>query len=100
MGRYKFCREPVVQVVGLRRVAWPEQRAQTLAGADYTLTEHTSAGMTGRCARSSNITDEATWDLIFSQAPVQADGVTPFDTTQRFQGLSYLAVTINLKYYF
>ena len=56
--------------------------------------------MTGRWAQFGHITDEATWDLIRSHAPVQADGVTPFDTTQRFEGISYLAVTVGLKYYF
>ena len=35
-----------------------------------------------------------------SHAPVQADGVTPFDTTQRFEGISYLAVMVGLKYHF
>ena len=73
---------------------------QVLAGADYALTEHTSVGVTGRWAQFGHITDEATWDLIRSHAPVQADGVTPFDTTQRFEGISYLAVTVGLKYYF
>ena len=73
---------------------------QLLAGADYALTEHTSVGVTGRWAQSVDISDEATWDLIRSHAPVQADGVTPFDTTQRFKGLSYLAVTVGLTYHF
>ncbi len=73
---------------------------QVLAGADYALTEHASVGVTGRWAQFGHITDEATWDLIRSHAPVQADGVTPFDTTQRFEGISYLAVTVSLKYYF
>ena len=73
---------------------------QVLAGADYALTEHTSVGVTGRWAQFGHITDEATWDLVRSHAPVQADGVTPFDTTQRFEGISYLAVTVGLKYHF
>ena len=59
-----------------------------------------TVGLTGRWAQFGHITDEATWDLIRSHAPVQADGVTPFDTTQRFEGISYLAVTVGLKYYF
>ena len=73
---------------------------QVLAGADYALTEHTSVGVAGRWAQFGHITDEATWGLIRSHAPVRADGVTPFDTTQRFEGISYLAVTVGLKYYF
>ena len=73
---------------------------QVLAGADYALTEHTSVGVTGRWAQFGHITDETTWDLIRSHAPVQADGVTPFDTTQRFEGISYLAVMVGLKYHF
>ena len=73
---------------------------QLLAGADYALTEHTSVGVTGRWAHSVSLHDEATWDLIRSHTPVQADGVTPFDTTQRFEGISYLAVTVGLKYHF
>ena len=71
-----------------------------LAGADYVLTEHTSVGVTGRWAQFGHITDEATWDLVRSHAPVQADGVTPFDTTQRFEGINYLAVMVGLKYHF
>ena len=59
---------------------------QVLAGADYALTEHTSVGVTGRWAQFGHITDEATWDLIRSHAPVQADGVTPFDTHAAIRG--------------
>ena len=73
---------------------------QLLAGADYALTEHTSVGVMGRWAHSVSLHDEATWDLIRSHTPVQVDGVTPFDTTQRFEGVSYLAVTVGLKYHF
>ena len=50
---------------------------QLLAGADYALTEHTSVGVTGRWAHSVSLNDGATWDLVRSHAPVQADGVTP-----------------------
>ena len=53
-----------------------------------------------RWARFEGFEDEATWDLVRSHAPVQADGVTPFDADLEFTGIGYQAVTVNLKYRF
>ena len=56
---------------------------QLLAGVDYGLGSRTSIGVTARWARArfGDMTHDTTWNLIRSHAPVQADGVTPFDAT-------------------
>ena len=43
---------------------------------------------------------DTTWNLIRSHAPVQADGVTPFDAAIEFGGIGYQAVTVSLKHRF
>ena len=53
---------------------------QVLAGADYALSPRTSIGVTARWARFDDVTHDTIWNLICSHAPVQADGVTPFDS--------------------
>ena len=73
---------------------------QLLAGVDYSLSERTSVGVALRWARFGDVDDVATWNLIRSHAPVQADGVTPFDASLEFAGLGYQAVTVNMKYRF
>ena len=73
---------------------------QLLAGVDYGLSPRTSIGMTARWARFGDMTHDTTWNLIRSHAPVQADGVTPFDANLEFRGIGYQAVTVNLKYHF
>ena len=73
---------------------------QLLAGVDYSLSERTSVGVALRWARFDDVDDVATWNLIRSHAPVQADGVTPFDASLEFAGLGYQAVTVNMKYRF
>ena len=73
---------------------------QMLAGVDYSLSERTSVGVALRWARFDDVDDVATWNLIRSHAPVQADGVTPFDASLEFAGLGYQAVTVNMKYRF
>ena len=40
---------------------------------------------------------EATFNLIRSHIPVQADGVDPFTSTFEFDGLAYYTMTVNLK---
>ena len=73
---------------------------QLLAGVDYGLSPRTSIGVTARWARFGEVTHDATWNVIRSHAPVQADGVTPFDANLEFGGIGYQAVTVNLKYHF
>ena len=73
---------------------------QVLAGFDYALTERTSLGAKARWARFDDVVDEVTWTQIRSHAPVQADGVTPFDGTLAFGGIGYQAVSITLKHRF
>ncbi len=73
---------------------------QLLTGVDYALTERTSVGVGVRWARFDDLEDNKTWNLIRSHAPVQADGVTPFDVSLKFAGIGYQAVTVNLKYRF
>ncbi len=73
---------------------------QALAGIDYALSERTSVGVAYRWARFEDLDDDATWNTIRSHAPVQADGVTPFDADLAFAGIGYQAVTLNLKYRF
>ena len=73
---------------------------QLLAGVDYALSPRTSMGVMARWARFDNVTHDTTWNLIRSHAPVQADGVTPFDAHLKFGGIGYQAVTVSLKYHF
>ena len=72
---------------------------QVLAGVDYALSPRTSMGVTARWARFDDVTHDTTWNLIRSHAPVQADGVTPFDAHLEFGGIGYQAVTVSLKYH-
>ncbi len=73
---------------------------QLLGGLDYALTEQVSVGVKGRWARFQDLDDDDVWDLIRSHRPVQADGVTPFRSTQAFSDIEYWAVTFGLKYHF
>ena len=73
---------------------------QVLAGVDYALIQRTSMGVTARWARFDDVTHDTTWNLVRSHAPVQADGVTPFDSNLEFGGIGYQAVTVSLKYHF
>ena len=70
---------------------------QLLAGADYALAERTSIGAKARWARFEELEEGAVWNQIRDHAPVQADGVTPFTSVQKFDDLEYWAVTIALK---
>ena len=73
---------------------------QALAGIDYALSQRTSVGAAFRLARFDDIDHDATWNLIRSHAPVQADGVMPAARDLEFAGIGYQAVTVNLKYRF
>lgn len=73
---------------------------QVLAGVDYALSPRTSIGLTARWARFDDVTHDATWKLIRSHAPIEADGVTPADAGLEFGGMGYRAVTVSLKYHF
>ena len=73
---------------------------QLLAGVDYALSQRTSVGVTVRQTRFDDVRHDTPWNLVRSHAPVQADGVTPFDATMEFGGIGYQAVTVSLKYHF
>lgn len=73
---------------------------QLLAGVDYALSRQTSIGLTVRQARFGDVQHDTTWDLMRSHAPVQADGVTPFDAAIEFGGIGYQALTVSLKHRF
>jgi opacity protein-like surface antigen len=70
---------------------------QLMTGIDYALTDRASVGAKARWATFGSLSKEATFNLIRSHAPVQADGVTPFDSNLEFGGLAYYTVTVNLK---
>ena len=73
--------------------------AQALARPD--LSEHEFAvrhvGAKARWAAFGSLSKEATFNLVRSHIPVQANGVDPFISTFEFDGLAYYAVTVNLK---
>ncbi|MDE2752086.1 MAG: outer membrane beta-barrel protein [Gemmatimonadota bacterium] len=82
------------------RLAETVAGAQLLAGVDYALTERASAGVRVRWARFGDLTENTTWNLVRSHAPVQSDGITPFGASLEFGGIGYQAVTVDLKYRF
>ena len=73
---------------------------QVLAGVDYTLSEHTSLGVGLRWTRFDDIEHDALYNTVRSHAPVQADGVTPWNNELEFSGIGYQALTVSLKYHF
>ena len=73
---------------------------QLLGGLDYALSERVSIGIKGRWASFNDLEGDTVWDLIRSHKPVQADGVTPFETSLVFSNLKYWALTASLKYAF
>lgn len=73
---------------------------QALAGVDYALTEKTSIVLKARWSRFEDLSDDATWNLLRSHEPIQADGVTPFTTTQALDNIDYWGITLGLRYHF
>ena len=75
-----FVRKPEVEYL---QIAFG---VQLMTGIDYALTDRASVGA-----------KEATFNLVRSHIPVQADGVDPFTSTFEFDGLAYYMMTVNLK---
>ena len=59
--------------------------------------DRASVGVKARWATFGSLSKEATFNLVRSHIPVQADGVDPFTSTFEFDGLAYYTVTVNLK---
>ncbi len=73
---------------------------QLFAGLERDLAERTSASVRLRWARFDSASSDDVWQTVRSHAPVQADGVTPFRTTQTFDDLGSLAASLSLRYAF
>ena len=73
---------------------------QMLAGIDYALTERTSLGAKVRWTRFDDVVDEVLLTQMRGHAPVQADGVTPFNQYLVYSGIGYRAVALALKHRF
>ena len=71
---------------------------QVLGGVDFAFSPQMSLGLKGRWVRVPDVSQDDVWTTIRSHAPVHADGVTPFVTTNRFSDLGYWSVTAVLKY--
>lgn len=72
---------------------------QVIAGLDMNLGEAV-LGLKVRWARFGELTTSTEYDLVRSHAPVQADGVTPFEVDIGLGGLGYREVALVLKHYF
>lgn len=82
---------------------YPEQVVfgyQVMAGVDRALGESTSLGAAFRWAGFSDVEHSAPYNILRSHAGIQADGKTPTKNDMTFEGIGYMALTINLKYYF
>ena len=73
---------------------------QIMAGVQRRLTEATSLLLTLRWSGIDDVSGEDIWDTIRSHRPVQADGVTPFSSTQDFRDIGGLSATLGLRHEF
>ena len=73
---------------------------QIMAGVQRRLTEATSLLLTLRWSGIDDVSGEDIWDTIRSHRPVQADGVTPFSSTQDFRDIGSLSATLGLRHEF
>lgn len=71
---------------------------QVLGGVDFAFSPQMSLGLKGRWVRVADVSQDDLWTTMRSHAPVHADGVTPFVTTNSFSDLGYWSVTAILKY--
>ncbi len=73
---------------------------QVVAGIDYGLASDVSLTAKLRWAGVGSAVNEegARWTVIRSHAPVHADGKTPFTSDMSFDGVSYSALTVGLRY--
>ena len=73
---------------------------QALAGVDYAVGERTMIGLTVQWTRFGTLTEDVTWSVIRSHAPVRADGVTPFTGELTFDSFASVTATLGLTYRF
>ena len=73
---------------------------QLLGGLDYALSDDTSIGIKARWAEFDDFSHTGVWDLIRSHEPVQADGMTPWDSELEFDDVEYWAVSFLVKFKF
>ncbi len=73
---------------------------QLLGGLDYALSEDVSMGIKARWAEFDDFSHTGVWDLIRSHEPVQADGMTPWESELEFDDVEYWAVSFLVKFKF
>ena len=74
---------------------------QAVGGIEFALSGNTALVTKFRWSRSGMVQAEnARWVAIRSHAPVQSDGTTPFTTTVTLDSISYLGLTVGLRYSF
>lgn len=73
---------------------------QLLAGVERTLSETAWAFAMLRWTQFEDLEDTRVWSTVRSHAPVQADGATPFTSTQTLSDIGGLSITVGLRYKF
>ena len=73
---------------------------QMLTGFDYALTGRTSLGAKVHWVRFDDVVDDVLLTQMRGHAPVQVDGVTPFNQHLVYSGIGYGAVALILKHRF
>lgn len=73
---------------------------QLLAGLERNLNAQVTAFVVTRWVRFAEIDSTDLWATVRSHAPVQADGITPFQTVQSFDGIGGFGVSAGLRYAF
>ena len=73
---------------------------QLVGGVERVLREGVTAFVTVRWTGFDDIAGEDVWATIRSHWPVQADGVTPFETEQALEGIGGLALSVGIRYGF
>ncbi len=73
---------------------------QLIGGVERVLREGVTAFVTVRWTGFDDIAGEDVWATIRSHRPVQADGVTPFETEQALEGIGGLALSVGIRYGF
>ena len=56
--------------------------------------------LTVRWSDFDDIADDDVWATIRSHRPVQADGVTPFESTQELTDIGGFSATLGIRYEF
>ncbi len=73
---------------------------QIVAGMERALSDRVSTFLTVRWTWFDDMSDKDVWDSIRSHRPVQADGITPFETDQALNGVGGFAATVGVRYSF